>query len=168
MILSFMTKWPKEMPYQLAGRPTNFPEKIWESLLQNNVWMNTDEFIEFGMENLPKNYKIGTHHFKPHTIRQDLNDRWSVGMNIHFYTNARQKNMKQFAPVVKVKSIQKIHIHYSEAFDHRYASVDGRQLQNHELRQLALNDGFDSLKSFFAYFNKDFTGKLIHWTDLKY
>lgn len=28
--------------------------------------------------------------------------------------------------------------------------------------------GFDSVKDFFRYFNKDFKGKIIHWTDLKY
>ena len=34
--------------------------------------------------------------------------------------------------------------------------------------QLAINDGFESLKHFFEYFNEDFEGKIIHWTDLKY
>ena len=36
------------------------------------------------------------------------------------------------------------------------------------LRELAKNDGFESVEDFFAYFNKDFKGKIIHWTDLQY
>lgn len=37
-----------------------------------------------------------------------------------------------------------------------------------QIKQLAINDGFDSLESFYGYFNKDFSGKIIHWTDLRY
>ncbi len=36
------------------------------------------------------------------------------------------------------------------------------------IHKLAVNDGFDSPLDFFAWFKKDFSGKLIHWTDLKY
>ena len=33
---------------------------------------------------------------------------------------------------------------------------------------LVQNDGFASISDFFKFFNKDYTGKIIHWTDLKY
>ncbi len=46
--------------------------------------------------------------------------------------------------------------------------VDDRKLKIEEVNQLAINDGFNSVDDFFQYFNTDFTGKLIHWTDLKY
>ena len=37
-----------------------------------------------------------------------------------------------------------------------------------KLDLLAQNDGFETIEEFFAYFNEDFKGKMIHWTDLKY
>lgn len=37
-----------------------------------------------------------------------------------------------------------------------------------EPKTLALNDGFESVKQFFQWFNEPFVGKLIHWTDSKY
>jgi len=33
---------------------------------------------------------------------------------------------------------------------------------------LSANDGFDSVEQFFQWFDKDFKGKLIHWTDYEY
>ena len=37
-----------------------------------------------------------------------------------------------------------------------------------QMETLAIADGFDSIEDFFKYFTNDFTGKIIHWTDLKY
>jgi ribonuclease HIII len=45
---------------------------------------------------------------------------------------------------------------------------DKKRLNDKEIETLAQNDGFNTIYDFFAYFNEDFTGKLIHWTDLKY
>jgi hypothetical protein len=36
------------------------------------------------------------------------------------------------------------------------------------MAQLISNDGFSNINWFFRYFKKDFTGKIIHWTDLRY
>lgn len=33
---------------------------------------------------------------------------------------------------------------------------------------ICLNDGFDSIHDFLLWFNKDWEGKIIHWTDFKY
>jgi len=46
--------------------------------------------------------------------------------------------------------------------------VNDKQLNYIEIEQLAINDGFDSLKDFMHWFNVDFEGKIIHWTKLKY
>ena len=46
--------------------------------------------------------------------------------------------------------------------------IDGRYLNYDEIKILSLNDGFDSVQQFFKWFNKDFEGKIIHWTKLKY
>ena len=39
---------------------------------------------------------------------------------------------------------------------------------SYTIPNLAQNDGFDCEEEFFAYFNKAYTGKIIHWTDYKY
>ena len=36
------------------------------------------------------------------------------------------------------------------------------------MTRLAVNDGFDGLKEFFQFFDRDFSGKIIHWTTQKY
>lgn len=122
---------------------------------------------------------------KLHTIRQDKNNRWKPGTMIDFFINARRKNMFRFAPRIPVVSVQKIQIVYEKAnpkdldcvsvyIDDKlfYREYDNRipdSFEHYEnMMQLAHNDGFENIVDFFNWFNKDFTGKIIHWTDLKY
>lgn len=88
--------------------------------------------------------------------------------------------MFRFAPRIPVVSTQKVQIRYwSEdcarvLIDNKdfYAGyVNGVAIDKtyeDNILKLANNDGFDTVEDFFAYFNKDYTGKIIHWTDLKY
>lgn len=88
--------------------------------------------------------------------------------------------MFRFAPRIPVVSTQILKIKWFNIYGKIVARVwiDGNSFAYVEYKtdmivtgnmlQLALNDGFDTIEDFFAYFNKDFTGKLIHWTDLKY
>lgn len=46
--------------------------------------------------------------------------------------------------------------------------IDGRMLNNHETEELIRNDGFDSVDDFDRWFQEDFYGDLIHWTDKRY
>lgn len=86
--------------------------------------------------------------------------------------------MFRFAPVLQVVSVQKVHIEWKPEA-HKGLSplvwVDDTVFYDHffgfgfnEMLQLAQNDGFDTIEDFFAYFNEDFYGKIIHWTDLRY
>ncbi len=168
MILPFST--------QMNGKPTYFVEKIWETILQKGIQIKINDFIELGHNALPRNYIVGTHKPKLHTIREDKKERWKPGTKIDFFINCRQVNMFRFAPVLPVVSVQKIEIIYKGIFIAVvvdkilfYTDADftfGKGVEG--MLQLAHNDGFDSIKDFFAYFDKDFTGKLIHWTDLRY
>lgn len=174
MILPFST--------QLNGKPTYFVEKIWETILQKGIQIKMNDFLELGRKALPKNYIVGTHKPKFHTMREDSKDRWKVGTLIDFFINCRQKNMFRFAPRIPVVSIQKIEIKYSggeintvdiyideQCYVANYSDSYNSSLQRQrKVETLAQNDGFDTVEEFFAYFNEDFTGKLIHWTDLKY
>jgi hypothetical protein len=175
MILAFST--------QLNGKPTYFVEKIWEGLLRK-VYETDKEYIEFindYQKRFDKNWDwLPDEHErmispKLHTIREDKTDRWKVGTKIDFFINVRTKKMFRFAPVLPVVSTQNILITYTKAnkamvfindkcFFMQDFSVEG----NHKMLHLAQNDGFDTIEDFFAYFNEDFTGKIIHWTDLRY
>lgn len=179
MILPFST--------QLNGKPTYFVEKVWEAILTKGIQCNAVELAQIGSKALTKEYVIGTNKPKLHTIREDKNDRWKAGTKIDFFINCRQPTMFRFAPVLPVVSTQKIEIVNSGGILN-YASIyiDGELfLKNYNPHQvikgvksddekeekiikLAQNDGFDTIEDFLAYFNKDFKGKIIHWTDLKY
>lgn len=100
---------------------------------------------------------------KLHTIRADKTDRWKVGNKIHFATGIRTAKYNQFHEGV-CKGIQNIQI-----FD-RTIIVEDRELPEWEIEDLAINDGFDTVEDFWGWFDgyDSFTGKLIHWTDIKY
>lgn len=169
MTLSFST--------QINGEPNFFIEKIWCGLLKNetvdeleypnHICNFSDRFGRKwdGIENdLPIICAP-----KIHTIRADKKDRWKVGNKIHFVINNRTKNRFQFAPVIPVKSIQKIEIVYwMGCGDYPAVVIDGQSLKNSDVETLAKNDGFDSVEDFFSWFNSDFKGKIIHWTDYSY
>lgn len=181
MTLGFSTKWPKHMG-ELAGKPNYFPEKIHHSLMANRILSIKDRHNYRIAHEKKFGYVWDWDHpnieQKKHTIREDLNNLWNPGMDIHMVINNRTKDRFQFAPVVKCVSMQDIIITEKTMTvydcinlkDHRVftVQVDGKYLSKYRIIELAINDGFDSVEDFFAYFNKDFKGKLIHWTNLKY
>lgn len=172
MILTFST--------QINGKPTCFIQRIWACLLQIDYDLYDDYLHPDGfppqMPWPPSSYKNFTP--KRHSIREDKNNRWKEGTKIDFFINARQKNMFRFAPVLPVVSIQKVEIIYFPItiprIDVPILKVDGKLIYDaaginkKEMLEFAQNDGFDTIEDFFAYFDKTYTGKIIHWTDLRY
>ncbi len=110
---------------------------------------------------------------KIHTIREDPHGRWKAGRKIHFATGVRTKNYNCFKEGV-CTSVQSIHINYFiiGAFIKRLDIViDGRIVLNRDCEitdLLAINDGFNLTENFFKWFDSDFSGKIIHWTDFRY
>jgi hypothetical protein len=170
MILAFST--------QMNGKPTFFVEKILTGLLNDYFETDNDKYI--GISEFTSKVDLReVRKPKLHTIREDKNDRWKPGTNIDFFINCRQPNMFRFAPVLPMVSTQEIEIRWiglsKEMGEMRpWVRIDGKsiytidQIDKDKMLQLANNDGFDTIEDFFAYFNQDFTGKLIHWTELKY
>lgn len=188
MILNFMVYFPGPKKKQ----ETLFREKIVKGLMQESKtpsiyipycadlhWLNAVMITQ--QELIPKT----------HSIRRDAKDRWKVGMSIDFFINIRTKSAHLFAPRVPVKSLQKIKFTWKEkpegfqimgTFVDRTCeiNIDGKfygdayfykgelMSGSYTLEQLAHNDGFNTVEEFFAWFKEDFTGKLIHWTNLKY
>lgn len=159
MILPFST--------QMNGKPTYFVERIHKSL--KSTYFN--DSVGFSPAHVPKDFDFVMFPLlepKHHTIREDKNDRWQVGTKIDFFINCRQKNMFRFAPVLPVVSVQEIIIKQWNGKPQVYIDGSPFPMQYLLLVELAKNDGFDTIEDFFAYFNQDFKGKIIHWTDLRY
>lgn len=174
---------------QINGAPNYFIQQIWNSILLDDKLREEhgktvgkfmiaydDLFNPHPKIPMGWDHKEGDCQQKRHTIRIDSTNRWKVGMKIHPIINNRKKNRFQFAPVLKVKSIQSIRIedlgietriyiddkYYSSWFHMPTFSPDTK------MRILTKNDGFRSPFDFIKYFNHDFEGKIIHWTDHKY
>lgn len=121
---------------------------------------------------------------KRHTLRLDPHDRWKAGRKIEMvYRGAGYKILDHFNKGIpeleKCVSVQKIEIRwvYNNIdgvgdIKTMLVFVDGRCLtldnNGYEVDTLVANDGFYSFDQFAKWFKKDFTGKIIHWTDLRY
>ena len=112
---------------------------------------------------------------KKHTLREDVHNRWHAGMVMHMATGVRTKNYNCFK-LDTCKGTQKIRIWHRSLLV-TIVFINGRcfgqyrkeeKFPNKNLVSLAQNDGFETIDAFFEWFSKDFTGKIIHWTDLRY
>jgi len=175
MILPFSTK--------INGKPSYFVERIHAGLILNDLW---PKLFEANFSNQDFSLEaFGEKHAKIHTIREDKNNRWKVGTRIDFFINVRQKNMFRFAPVLPVVSTQPIQIRWYYQKEYTVARIyindkntacgvwnkgfeDTPIFNGNKLLEFVNNDGFDTVDDFFKYFNKDFDGKIIHWTDKRY
>lgn len=174
MTLSFSQTWSDRMG-ELAGKLNYFPYKIliclyWENIIDQDQYGDYPWLNSIGVKK-PEDNKVRVRlQPKYHTIREDKADRWEAGNDIHFVINNRTKDRFQFAPVVKCVSVQKIEIKYTPTAFGTVIKViiGGSNLSEFQISKLAINDGFPSVEAFFNFFNKDFKGKLIHWTDIKY
>lgn len=107
---------------------------------------------------------------KIHTIREDKSNRWKAGNTIQMATGVRTKNYECFAKA-SCLSTQTISIKWpprGRTFKSPIVKIDGRKLLIPEVVKLAHNDGFDHVFDFYKWFNEDFEGKIIHWTDKRY
>ncbi len=110
---------------------------------------------------------------KIHSFRLDPHDRWKAGRTIQGATGVRTKHYTQFFSGL-CYSVQKVKVRWVEfeagSKEMRYLGIfiDGRKLDSSEFNSLAVNDGFPDVESFFKWFDKDFSGKIIHWTHFKY
>tara|TARA_R110000822_G_scaffold14427_6_gene50814 strand:+ start:10931 stop:11452 length:522 start_codon:yes stop_codon:yes gene_type:complete len=173
MNIGFMTTWPKKMK-ELEGKPTYFPEKILTSLIESRIQLNWQMFGE--AKNIAKipPYEFSNGAFKPkhHTIRENKKGRYSnnVVLQPFIWTNKPYRSPQfYFSPNFKCVSTQIIQIiHSGEKWRMPWVMVDGFIMTAPEIEVIAHNDGFDSTKDFFKWFDTDFTGDIIHWTNLKY
>ena len=104
---------------------------------------------------------------KIHSIREDTHRRWYKGRKIHFATGVRTWHYNQFHEG-KCTGTEHIAIFWFERVPVVYIGEAAFPSTANQVALLAKNDGFDSTEDFFKWFNKDFNGKIIHWTDFRY
>ena len=175
----------KQFPW---GEPAHFVEKIWAGFALNDfLWNNRNGC--WATESYKEQWPYGddadgtSSWWRPfmkakpkiHTIRADAKNRWMPGKIIHFeqWTGAPYRSKcYHFAPLIPCVSTQIIEIEYINGKP--VVVIDNKHYYNplvgidKGILKLAVNDGFESVDDFFRLFNQDFTGKVIHWTDLKY
>jgi len=174
MILGFKQKFP-------WGESTYFREKI--LAIVGRVSINGDNISDGPIIN---------DGFKPkiHTMR--AGNRWKPGDKIHMAYGVRTKEYQQFnkgipelencistqrikltwiyknAYVETNLPLRKIKGPHGEFNYYPAIWVDDKPLNQSQIELLADNDGFDSIYQFFIWFNKDFTGQIIHFTNFRY
>lgn len=107
---------------------------------------------------------------KKHTMYDGVNQRWEEDKWIHFISNLKKINYVCWFKA-KCTGTQNIQIHWSEnniKYGLPNIFIDGRRLKEGDIADLILNEGFGSLGDFLSFYNKDFDGKLIHWSDVRY
>lgn len=171
MNLAFSHVFPKKAG-TLYQKPTHFIHKIQRGIEEVLKVEVKDELkLDCAKVMTEQGVPAPTEEIVPkiHTIRRDEKKRWKPGMNIHFVMFQRRPWQINFAPVLPVKAVETIWI-YRQGIDDFEPSVyiNEERLNEEEIKSLAKNDGFDSVDDFFEYFNEDFEGKLIHWTDKVY
>ena len=149
------------------GEPTYFIEKILASLFEKDKITRT-ELVQCKFD--VDVFRITN--CKHHTIKKGK--RWKAGDKIHFCTGLRTKNYKRFAPIIQVKSVQDIEIkHIYNMID---ISIDSKEFgwmdkeilkATNSIVELSQNDGL-TIEQFANWFDTDFEGQIIHWTDLRY
>lgn len=177
---------------EIKGEKTNFVPKILHSLIKNGFVENdhtiqmliqameiksekVDKGIEWDLnkivKEIPLTSEIFNLHPKHHTIRVDASDFWKEGMKIHMVIFNRSEYRFQFVPVIKCKGTQAVKIIYNDYPHIEVAGVKYFPWNTPDyvfIQRLAINDGFKSVEDFFKWFDEDFTGKIIHWTDIRY
>lgn len=127
-------------------------------------------------QNFPEKIINGT---KIHTIRRDATGRWKAGMKIQFATGARTKAYNQFHEA-ECTGVQTIKITYIDNRGAVKIDIDGKHLgiwhryipeksvKPKAIEKLATNDGFSCVEEFLKWFQRDFEGKIVHWTEFRY
>lgn len=155
--------------------PTNFREKI---LAGANYFQPSGEEP---VRNGPSTHSVSIKYFVPkiHTFREDPHDRWKAGMKVSMvYRGAGYKIIDWFNEGIPelgtIKSIQKIQLRWVETkLENRVIStllifIDNKGFPFNRYEELFANDGFKSRVQFFKWFKKDWSGKILHFTDLRY
>lgn len=178
MTLGFKQQFPWATKDKLA--PTNFREKILAGV-GYVIFKGAPMSIERGLSYETFN-QFDAFQKKIHTMRADPTNRWKAGRKIEMvYRGAGYKIIDYFNKGIpeleRCVSVQKVELKWVNLsgiavvpppVKELHIFIDGRRLEGKEIWDLAVNDGFTDLADFARWFNKDWEGKIIHWTNFRY
>ncbi len=154
------------------GSGTYFREKIRKCLYGETTRAERIEMLVSGLVNGPKSVKPKLHTIRPFSFDKDgtfKGCRYKEGMelSLRYWTGKPYRSSQEEFGRCVCKGIETIHVIYNrEGVPNVY--VGGNRVKGVDLEMLAMNDGFDSVEDFFKWFNKDFSGWIIHWTMFRY
>lgn len=172
MTLSFKQKFDN-------GNNTRFPQKIWATIERYKL-ASQQERKEWTLQVLEtaRSSFLSSENDAPkiHTIREDKGKRWKAGTTIHPVINNRRPDRYQFAPCFPCVTRQEIRIEWIDnwpcikinGIDYYKVDLMSGEVIDMGIEELARNDGFDTIQEFLEYFNKDFLGTIIHFTNFQY
>jgi len=159
MNIMFMTKFPD-------GTPTDFVGKIIQSCL--NV---TGEYAQ---------HRIA----KSHTIRASKRIKKGMRLSMRYWKEKPYRSPQVEFMETECISTQDILVEWENHGIGQNGKemiapvvwIDGQMFyapfwgegSKENLERLAINDGFSCGDEFLKWFNKDFEGQIIHWTELRY
>lgn len=157
----------------INDQPNYFIEKIWKGLMALSSHLDNEHYRyqERHIQKFDRNWDGDTYteflEPKIHTIRKDPDELWHAGTEITMVIYKDTSDEFQFAPMLHCTGVQKIEIR--KAIGENYTvTVAENQLDEEQLNILAINDGFSSAEELLSYFSGDFSGKLVHWTSVRY
>ncbi len=174
-VITFSRTFPSYHPKK--GKPTYFPEQLFNSLHRaagvyfTNIYSLTDlnpgkeKQTEAFWKTVQTNYQYFG--FKGHTIR--AGHRWKVGDKFSprvWSGKPYQSKMITIAPDIEVKKEWSIEINF---ISRPYFKINGVGMKDHQIDQLASNDGlsYDDMRAWFA--QDYFKGQIICWDEsIKY
>jgi len=150
------------------GSPNYYEEKIWACLLMFKIVTN-DDFSNYFDGDKGMLIKVADRP-KFHMIIENNSDFWKEGSPIQIaYDDTINGGVRQIIPSIRCVSTQKIQIRYKpELSTIPMIFIDDKSICISEVERLAINEGFGDAGEFYRFYNKSFTGKIIHWTSLRY
>jgi hypothetical protein len=195
MTLGFKQSFPWKEPTHFREKILAGVGRVWikdeeteKEFASDKSW-GTDMAIKFIQASMPTPF-----HKKIHTLRADPHNRWKAGRKIEMvYRGAGYKILSHFNKGIpeleKCVSTQKIEIEFNNkitdeltpcgvyidnqvywsGFVHSNGAVScSSKYDLDKIILLVNNDGFNNTTDFFRWFKKDFTGKILHFSDLRY
>lgn len=137
---------------------------------RNFPWGPETKFMQKIIASRPSGFKVATP--KVHTIR--AGNRWQPGRFIHFAYGQRTKDyhcfchgtVKTVQEIIIYTDIQKVMVATKGVGDSY--TFDFQKISEDQVKELATNDGFDSVEDFWKWFNVDLKGQIISWTGKLY
>lgn len=165
MILNFTTEVRKG---KLKGFVTNFVEKIKSGSKIHTIREDKKERWKAGnkIHFATGPYKKGrVFHEGECTKTEKIAVRW-VKVD-HIYSNKlKEFQIKPNTPAHERDILYIVTLVAKDGTETTIAgtvAIEGYYLRLCEIEELAINDGLESIDNFFAWFDKDFDGKIIHW-----